>query len=327
MNKRGVDLAVEEINRRGGIKGRPLRIVSRDDEGSPVLAATIATEFIDRPEIAAVVGHVTSGAMLMAARVYDRGLPAVATTVSSPDLSGISPFVFRVISSDSVNGIDLARFARRQGFRRVAVLYENTAYGRGLSEAFTRAYGAPLVSSDPIPSDGEANFEPYVAYLLSRHPDLVFVAGTEQSGRAVLREARQRSLRTTFLGGDGWTGVAGDTAAAEGVYVGAPFSPRDGRTEAQQFVRAFRERYRVDPDGNAALAYDATMLLARAIENAGTGREAIRNYLASLGPESAFAGASGPVSFLPSGDVAGKGILLTRVRAGALTPVAADGQS
>jgi len=327
MNKRGIDLALEEINARGGIKGRPLRLLSRNDEGDGAKATAIASEFVGRPEIAAVVGHVTSGAMVAAARIYDQGLPAVATTVSTPDLSGMSPYVFRVISSDSANGIDMARFARRRGFKRASVLYENNAYGRGLTDAFSRAFGGGIASSDPIPAEGSADFEPYIAYLQTRQPDLVFVAGTEASGKAVLREARKRGLHAAFLGGDGWTGVVGDTTAAEGAYVGAPFTAQDGRPEAQRFVRAFRERFHVEPDGNAALGYDATMLLARAIESVGPNRRAIRDYLSSLGPESAYAGVTGPIRFLSSGDVAGKGIVVTQVRRGALIPVSMDGPS
>ncbi len=327
MNKRGIDLALEEVNARGGIKGRPLRLVTRNDEGDGARATAIASEFVANDQIAAVVGHVTSGAMVAAANVYNMGLPAVATTVSTPDLSGMSPFVFRVISSDSANGIDLARFAQRRGFKRVSVLYENNAYGRGLTVAFSRAYGGEIVSSDPIPTEASADFEPYIAFLQTRHPDLIFVAGTEGSGMALLREARKRGLRAAFIGGDGWTGVVGDKAAAEGAFVGTPFTAQDERPDAQRFVRAFRERYHMDPDGNAALGYDATMLLARAAEEAGPNRRAIRAWLAALGPETAFAGATGPIRFLPSGDVVGKGIVVTQVRGGVLVPASTDGRS
>lgn len=326
MNKRGIDLALEEINAKGGVRGRPLRLVARNDEGEGVRATSIATEFLENTDIVAVVGHVTSGAMVAAARIYDQGLPAVATTVSTPDLSGMSPFVFRVISSDSVNGADLARFARRRGFQRAAILYENNAYGRGLTEAFSRAFDGEVLSSDPIPSADSANYEPYVAYLLTRKPEVVFVAGTEGSGKAVLREARRRGLRAAFIGGDGWAGVVGDSAS-NGAYVGTPFTALDSRAEAQRFVRAFRERFRMDPDGHAALAYDATMLIASAIQQAGPSRRAIRDWLASLGPESAHPGVTGAIRFLPSGDVVGKGIVVTQVRAGALVPATVDGRS
>jgi branched-chain amino acid transport system substrate-binding protein len=102
------------------------------------------------------------------------------------------------------------------------------------------------------------------------------------------------------------------------VFVGAPFSAEDPRPEAQRFVSAYRERYHEDPDGNAALAYDATMLMAAAIEQAGPSRGAIRNWLAGLESNQPHAGVTGPISFRASGDVIGHGIVMTRVRRGAL---------
>jgi branched-chain amino acid transport system substrate-binding protein len=318
MNKQGIDLAVSHINERGGIKGRPLRLVERDDEGVGTKAAAIAGDFVANRNVVGVIGHVTSGAMMAAAPVYDQGLAAIATTASSPDLSGISSWTFRVISSDSANGIDMARFATARGFKRVAILFENNSYGRGLAEAFRRNYNGQLVALDPIPSDGRTSLEPYVSYLRVKSPDLVFVAGTDASGRSFLQEARRQSLNSAYMGGDGWTPLSLDTAIAEGVFVGAPFSAEDPRAEAQAFVRAYRERYHEDPDGNAALAYDATMLLATAIENVGASRSAIRDWLSGLANARPHQGVTGPIAFRESGDVIGKGIVMTRVRKGAL---------
>lgn len=318
MNKRGMDLAVEEVNARQLIPGRTLRLVARDDSGSGRLAVSIAEAFVANPEIVAVVGHVNSGAMVAAAKVYNGQLAAVSTTASSPDLSGISPWVFRVISSDSVNGSDLARFAARLGRRRAAILYENNSYGRGLAAAFRREFSGEVVSDDAI-GEGAADFEPFITYYarLAR-PEIVFVAGTDRSGLAILREARRQRFAGDFLGGDGWTGTRTDTAASEGVYVGAPFTSTDPRPEAQRFVAAYRAKYGGDPDGNTALAYDATMLVAQSIARGGTRREQVRNYLATLTARDAYQGVTGPIYFKANGDPDGRGVVMTRVRQGAL---------
>lgn len=318
MNKRGMDLAIAEINARGGVDGRQLTLIDENDEGDGAKAAAIAGRFVANPSIVAVVGHVNSGAMVAAARVYDNALPAVSPTATSPDLSGISPWVFRVISSDSANGLDMARFAQNQGFKRAAILYENNPYGRGLVDAFRRNFRGDIITVDPLADGREADFEPYIAFLKSRSPDVVFVAGTEGSGIGVLREARKQNLQTAFIGGDGWAGVVTDTAASEGVYVGAPFTATDPREEAQRFVSAFRAKYQMEPDGFAALAYDATMLLARAVDEAGPNRKAIRDWLSNLDQEKAFKGVTGSIHFRESGDVVGKGIVMTRVKKGAL---------
>jgi branched-chain amino acid transport system substrate-binding protein len=318
MNRRGIELAVEHINRQGGIRGRKLEIVMRDDEGSGEKAARIAAEFVNDPSIVAVVGHVNSGAMVAAAKVYHGGLPAVATTASSPDLTGISPWVFRVISSDSTNGLDLARFSTSLGHRRAVILYENNPYGRGLTQSFSRNFPGQVVSADPIGESGDQDFEPFVAYFKRVRPDVVFVAGTEASGLALLREARRQGLASDFMGGDGWTGIVLDTAASEGAYVGAPFSAADPRSEAQEFVKAFRTKYGMTPDGNAALGYDATRLLAGALEARGADRAAIREWLATLSAQHAHRGVTGPIRFGPNGDPVGKGFVMKQLERGTL---------
>ena len=323
MNKLGIELATAEINAHGGLKGRPLQVVMQDDEGKGERAAEIAAEYVNTPRMVAVIGHVNSGAMVAAARVYDGAMPAVATTATSPELTGISPWVFRVISSDSANAIGLAKFASQLGRRRVAILYENNSYGRGLAASFARNFAGEVVSIDPI-VDGPSDLEPFISYYARQGVDIVFSAGTDGSGVALLREARRQKYRAVFLGGDGWTGITSDTAAAEGVYVGAPFSAEDPRPEAQRFVRAFKLKYGQVPDGNAALAYDATMLVAEAIRTVGPNRRAVRDYLAGLTERTAFHGVTGTIRFQPDGDPVGKSFVMTRVVQGSL--VVADNQ-
>jgi branched-chain amino acid transport system substrate-binding protein len=213
----------------------------------------------------------------------------------------------------------MARFARNSGARRAAVLYENNAFGRGLMDPFRRNFGGALVAIDPIPSDGKASFEPYIAYLRAKQADLVFVAGSEGSGLALLREARRQGFNTTFLSGVGWAGITADTVAAAGVYVGVPFAITDQRPEAQRFVESFRAKFSRDPDAKAALAYDATMLVARAIADVGPNRAAIRNWLRALNGSRSYAGVtSRAIQFDSTGDVASGGFVMTRVQGNAL---------
>jgi branched-chain amino acid transport system substrate-binding protein len=321
MNKMGIELAIEEINARGGVRHRPLRVIEQDDEGQGTKAAQVAADFVANREVIAVVGHVNSGAMVAAAQVYDGELPAVATTATSPELTGISRWTFRVISSDSANGIALARFADKLGRRRAAIMYENNSYGRGLADSFQKAFAGEIVSVDPIP-EGNSDLEPFVSYYARAKADIVFAAGTDASGLTVLREARRQGFRADFLGGDGWTGLVVDTALSKGVYVGAPFTAEDPRPEAQRFVRAFRQKFQLIPDGNAALAYDATKLVAAAIEAAGPNRAKVRDWLANLDEASAFRGVTGEIRFQVDGDPVGKSFVMTRIDRGLLTVAA-----
>ena len=326
MTRRGIDLAVDEINRNGGINGRLLKVEARDDEASGARAATIAQEFVSDPSVLAVVGHVNSGAMLAAARIYDGQLTAVATTASSPDLTGVSTWTFRVISSDSLNGVILARFASRIGgtsarFKQAAILYENDSYGRGLADAFRRSFRGTIISFDPISE--KLDPEPFVSYLKMRQPGIVFVAGREESALRILREARRQGVHAIFLGGDGWQGIVADTMAANGAYVGTSFNAAERKPAVQKFVGEFQKKYKTQPDAFAALAYDATRLIAEAIITRGADRVAIRDYLKSLSANASFQGVTGPIYFNSDGDPIGMGFHVAQVTGGNLVSGAA----
>jgi len=251
MNRRGIELALEELNASAPDQSPRIQVLFRDDAGDGMRAASIAQEFVNRRDVVGVIGHVNSGAMVAAARIYDGHLPAVATTASSPALSGISSWTFRVIPSDSMNGVEIARFVMRRGRRRAAILYENNAYGRGLADAFVRGFKGEIVSNDPIAEGASQDFEPFVTYFKRRQPEVVFVAGTGASGLAFLREARRQALNADLVGGDGWSVLTSDTTLADGVYVGAPFTPDDKRTDAKVFVQRFRKRSFRSAFGNA----------------------------------------------------------------------------
>jgi branched-chain amino acid transport system substrate-binding protein len=322
MCRKGIELARDQVNASGLLRGATLDIKFEDDSADGAVAARVAQVFVDDAAVLAVVGHMSSAAMLSAARVYDGKLPAVATTVTTPALTGLSPWVVRVISSDSVNGAQLAAAAGRLGLKRAAILYENDSYGRGLASSFRGAFKGRVLASDPI-SGSLTNAEPYITWLRRERPDVVLVAGNDASAGVILREAQRQQFTTQFVGGDGWTPVVADTAAAEGALIGAPFTAEDLRPDARKFVEAFRAKYGVDPDGNAALGYDATMTLARAIEGAGPDRHNIRLWLHQLTVKTAVRGATGPIRFLPNGDRVGNGLVLTRARRGRLVVEAA----
>jgi branched-chain amino acid transport system substrate-binding protein len=316
MTKQGIELAVAEINAAGGAGGHRIELVERDDSGSGKRAAAVAQEFVGNPRVVGVVGHVTSGAMVAAAKVYDGNLAAIGTATTSPELTGISPWVFRVSSSDSINGTVIARFATALGRKRAAIIYENDSYGRGLAAAFRQTFRGEIISTDPI-TGGISNAEPYISYYKKLAPDIIFAVGLEGSGLTILREARRQRLAADFIGGDGWVGITVDSALSEGVYVGTSFTARDPRPEVRKFVAAFRERYGTTPDMDAATGYDAMQVMARAIAAVGGDRAAIRRYLATITTDKAYHGVTGVVRFGPDGDPAEAPYRVTRVHEGA----------
>ena len=308
MNLQGIELAA----------GDSIPIIQCDDNGEEAKAVACAQGFVDNPAVAGVVGHMSSAAQLAAANVYDGHLVSVATTASSPWLTGVSPWVFRVISSDSANGADFARFTESRSMRRAAVIYENTSYGRGLANAFRRQFTGTLVAFEPINGDGATSFEPYAAYLKHDTPDVLFAATTQDPAIGMLREVRRQRVPLSFLsiGGSGWSSAVTDSALSEGIYLATPFDTKIDRPQVQAFVQAFEAKFHRAPDGDAALAYDATKLVMGAIRAVGPNRGRIREYLHSLTAQHAVDGVTGPVAFAATGDPTGRSFVFLKAHRG-----------
>ncbi|MBC7843270.1 MAG: ABC transporter substrate-binding protein [Gemmatimonadaceae bacterium] len=308
MAHRGIELAVEELNQQGGLDGRRVNVLFRDDQADGGLAADIAREFVDNPKVIGVIGHLSSTAMVAAARVYDGQLPSLSPSATSPDLSGMSSWMFRLNPSDSMTGRTLGEMARKQfAKQRVAVIYDNTSYGRGLVEPFLDGLGLAPVALEPIDPSGDS-IAVNVAAIARQKPDLIFAVGTV-SGVPVLKALRAHGITAPVIAGDGWSGVENGLEVHD-VSIALPFSSTEERPDAKRFVAAFRARYRVDPDAYAALSYDATIALARAAAQGRT-REGTREALASLRDTRGYA--TGAVRFSRAGDPIGRSMHLLRI--------------
>ena len=323
------EMAVDEINRNGGINGRPLALVIKDDQGAVDQAIRVAAELRDDPRVVAVIGHINSAATIAAAEVYNddrNGVVQISPASSSPLVTDAGAWTFRVCPSDLQHGPALAQWAyERLGRRRAAVLYNNDDYGRGVAASFTSAFedaGGEVVASDPYLMSvlkDERGFDPYVERALGRNVDVLVVAGNADGGLAALRAARRLGFQGPVIGADGITGLKDAGAIAEGVYISSAFLPDRSTPEATRFVNNYRQRFNELPDHRGAMTYDAIFLVAQALREAGTDREAVRDYIASVGGDRPpLEGVSGRIAFDPNGDVAGKEVVIGVVRQGQL---------
>jgi len=320
-------LAEQQINARGGVGGRQLRLVFVDDSGTDDGAVRAATRLADSARVLAVVGHLSSGPTRAALGVYTNRsdpVPVISPSASSPDLSGISPWFFRVCPSDLAHGTQLARFAReRLGATRAAVVFTADDYGRGVRRTFTaefRHLGGVIVEQDPyLATHGAA--APYVTRLRDHGGVDVLVLATQRvEAEAVLREMRAAGVHWPVVGGDALSGIETDGPLAEGVRQSAAYLPDRASPENTAFVTAYAAAYQGQrPDHRGAATYDIVHLLALAITNAGASRGAVRDYLARVGRgQPAYDGVTGRIAFDSLGDVPGKPVLIAAVRGGRL---------
>jgi branched-chain amino acid transport system substrate-binding protein len=321
------ELAAEEINAGGGIAGRPLELVVRDDYADPDSAVFIAGDLYDS-DVSAVVGHLFSGTTLAAAPVYNGGnnpVAAISPSSSSPEVSSAGDHTFRVCPSDLAHGAVLAEWVRETlHFERGAVLYLNDQYGRGIRQTFVEHFerlGGQLESVDPYLGD-RPDVGPYLDRMArNRNIQFLVVAGNRGEAEEVLRQARRRGITVPIVGGDGLEGIEAAGALAEGVYLTSAYFPTIPTGANRKFVEAYRRKYPGAgmPNQPAAATYDAIYLLSQVIARAGTDRQAVRRALAGVGSETPpFEGVTGLVAFDAVGDVPAQNVYVGRVHAGAI---------
>ena len=276
--KNGVEMAVAEINKTGGINGRVIRILSEDDEGRPEKAATVVTKLIDQDRVIALIGENTSGNTLAAApKAQASHVPMVSPAATTPAVTQVGDYIFRVCFIDPFQGAVMAKFAANTLKAKTAaiMLDFNSPYSRGLTEFFERSFaqlGGKVVGKQSY-TQGDRDYKGQLTAIRALNPDVIYVPGYYGEVGVIAKQAQQLGMKAPLLGGDGWDAtqlweLGGD--ALNGDFISNHYSVDDPSPLIQNFVKDYKARYGNVPDALAALGYDATKLLADALKRAGT---------------------------------------------------------
>jgi branched-chain amino acid transport system substrate-binding protein len=327
------ELAIEEINQAGGIKGRPLQLLVMEDGGEEDSALHVASRLVEAG-VVAVIGHIYSSTTLAAAPVYNdprNPVLQISPSATSPQITEAGDYTFRVCPSDLQYGGALARFARNSlGLNRGVVLYVNNAYGRGIRRTFTEEFtrlGGVVSEVDPFSEESPE----VIAYLerISRNGNNQFVilAGNIAEGGTVLHALRDRGLTLPVLGGDGLDGLEEQGTFANGVYVSTVYLPTLNSDKNRKFLEGYRTKFPLgNPvDYSSAATYDIVYLLADALRRSGPDRRALRDAVAEIGRGTpAFEGLTGHIAFDENGDVPQLNIQMAVITNGTLRPAEAQ---
>ncbi|MEM5316016.1 ABC transporter substrate-binding protein [Paraburkholderia sp. JHI869] len=284
----GFDLALDQINAEGGINGHPLRYVFEDSQSDPRQAVTIAQKFVSDPRILIELGDFSSPASMAASPIYQRaGLVQLGFTNSHPDFTKGGDYIW----SPSVSQADaqplIADLAVKQGFKRVAVLYQNTDWGRASKDVFVKAAnarGAQVVAAEGYqPTDKD--FRATLVRVRDTHPDALVLVSYYADGAQIVRQARESGIRLPVVAAGSvyspkFLELGGD--AVNGVTTNTSFFPGDPRPEVQRFVQGFKAKYHREPDAFNAFAYDAVIIAASALRTGGTTRQGVHDALPKL---------------------------------------------
>lgn len=317
---RGISMAVERLNEQGGTTFE-LRLPSI----GATSAVQVAQQLRDDPSVMGVVGHPESGKTLEAIPVYEdaehagrNAVVAVSPTASSPQLSGISKWFFRVAPSDSEAARFVAQFVRDSlQLRRAAVIFRNDSYGRDWSATFSAEYqqhGATIVSRNPYLTS-ITEWDAYAQLLARQRPDVLLFPGDATDAVEMLEALKSAGVTLTFIGGDGTEGMQ-DNPIAEGARFVAFFRPERVTTEeGKTFVRRFKTKFGVEPDMFAAMSYDAALVIGQSIRGGANTRVAVRDALEKMGTGKfpGVEGAGGLIVFEPDHDIKGRSVVVTQI--------------
>jgi branched-chain amino acid transport system substrate-binding protein len=319
----GVRLAAEQINRSGGLLGYRLNVVALDDEADTDVATQLAHDVaasLQRERVIGIIGHYNSDQTAAGLEVYkDLPIIVITPTATDPSLSaqGYQNF-FRVNATDSAQApADAAFLVNELGARRIAVVYANNGYGRGLRQQMRQALEAlgvePAVEIE-IP-EGAATQKAAVDQIVSLQPDAVFLAGYETEGYVLLPELREAGVTAPFLASDGcflYEFIDGSGPAAEGAYVSG-VTPDSRAVADDKWWKEYQEIEKRNPGTYSVAGYAAMTVLAQGVERAKSFDSAkVSQALREISYDSLI----GPVAYDERGDLKQQTIYIFQVQEG-----------
>jgi branched-chain amino acid transport system substrate-binding protein len=307
INVQTVELAVEELNRKGGILGSKVVLVKADDEGKPAVGVTAVQRVIGNDKVSAIVGAWHGSVALAQAKIADKmGVPMFFHYSWPDDLTTMhSNYVFRVSPYNSQIANLLIPFVVQKGFKNIAVLHETTAYGTGFADAFVKACkekGINMVQKG-FPAESQ-DLKPQLLELkaMKTKPDLLVVSSVYQAMYLIPKQAYEVGLApdTKILAGwdyPGWSPEWWEVMGEKGVGVMYPTfysSKLKLMSLGEQFKKAFTEKYKFEPPIYAYFLYDEVMIIADAMTRA---KSSDPKKLAEALKSTRFNGTTGVITF------------------------------
>lgn len=289
----GIKIAVQEINKAGGVDGKKIELVTKDNKSENAEASTAATNLAIQSQVNAMIGPATSGAVAAASlNAQKTGVPLLTPSGTQDDLTldtvdGVKKYVFRTTFQDSFQGQVLAQYAYSNlNAKKVVLYYDNSSdYAKGIAEEFKKKYQGDIVTTATFAS-GDKDFQSALTKIKNLDYDAIVMPGYYTETGIITKQARDMGISVPILGPDGFSDdsfadLAGK-ANANSVYYVSGYSTKTALSgKANDFIKAYKAKYGSEPNMFAALSYDSVYMIAKAAEGAKTSID-IANNLAEL---------------------------------------------
>ncbi|MDN3015832.1 ABC transporter substrate-binding protein [Paenibacillus sp. BSR1-1] len=303
--KNGVELAFKKINSEGGINGKKLELIVGDDKATPSEAVAVVNKMINNDRVKAIIGGYNSSPTLASQEVSGPAKVLHLNMGASPDLSKTkNPYLFRVILTGSVYVPAVMNYmAKEKNVKKIAAIFENTDYGITMYDAAkqsTKDLGVDFITAEKY-NPGDKNFSAQLSKIKTLKPDAVMVVGLYNEVALIEQQAKQAGLNVQFFSPDDsmyseqLIKLGGD--AVEN-HIFASMIDLNANTPQMKEFKALAEKNNVPAQANTAIAFDAAMAIAKALEKGGGNADKDRDALANID----ISGITGPIKFDKNGD-------------------------
>ena len=305
---KGFELAVSEINAKGGINGKKVKLESMDDKGDATEASNAYNKLAGDNNVLAVAGPTISATTAAVAPLADQSKLVTIAPAATSDSIETGNYLFRTCFKDSYQGEVAARFAAENlKVKKVAVLYgTGDPYSSGVGEAFAKAaekLGLEVVDKESSSSADDTEYSSQLQKIQASGAELLYAPYYYSvAGPYIIPQARSVGFEGYVMGPDGYDGLklTGDKSQYNKTYYTTHYSADDNtNTKVQDFIRSYKSKNNAEPNTFAALGYDTIYMIKQAIEKAGKNatREDVRNAVAGM----TFDGVTGKFTMDKSG--------------------------
>ena len=286
-SQQGADLAIEEINKNGGVLGKNLKLVVEDDQALANVAVNAVNKLMSEDIVALVGPHKSSLAKAVLQIVEKNKVPFLTGGTSVSLLASKNPYFFRIRASDGIVAKVAAKFATKElKAKNIGIFYNNDEYGTGardVIEDYLKSVNVKFVSEGH--NTGDKDLTGQIIKLRKEKIDAVIIWTHGPESAVAARQFKELNLKVPIISGPAFTIKSNfldmvDASMVEGAYSITDFCPQDSDPRVQAFVKKFHDKYKADTDYFVTTYYDAIYVLADAMKRAkSTDKEAIRKAL------------------------------------------------
>jgi branched-chain amino acid transport system substrate-binding protein len=305
--RRGLELALGEINNAGGINGQKINLSVEDEQGRKEEAINVFKKLIFQDKVLMLFGPTLSNSAQASDPVAQGARVVVFGTSNTADgITSIGNYVFRnSVTEADILPVTLQVTAQKTGLKKVAVLYGNDdIFTKSGYDNFNKALQSlkiPVTATETF-AKGDVDFKPQLTKIKASNPDAIVLSALVAEGAPIMVQARQLGITVPFIGGNGMNSprvfeLAKDRS--DNLWVGSPWSIENPAAENQKFIGAYQKAQGSQPDQFAAQAYDAMHIVAQALKKIKiSGKlEADRRALRDALPAIQWTGATGGFKF------------------------------